>query len=189
VIVPATTLAAAMLALDRNLWPRLFFFATGYAVLGLVVVALELTERLAARRHTQRLDVIRNSVSALLVTAAAVTLPLAFALPKQDFPGARDYVLRALGPHEVAATVGLARFPYQHYYRAPFVPVDHVAGLSAAIPDGRSGFVLDTFPVYLESRSPELAKELHRRGREVARFRGSKGEGDVVIYRIGEDRP
>lgn len=188
VVVPAAALALVMVGLGRNLWPRLFFFVMGYALLGFVVVVLDATDRIAARFGPRAPRAAGATVAALLVAGAVVTLPRAFALPKQDFPGARDYVLRERAPGETVVTVGLARFPYQHYYSAPFVPVDDVAGLSAAIPVGAGGYVLDTFPVFLESRTPELAAEIHRRGREVARFRGAKGGGDVVVYRVGEER-
>jgi hypothetical protein len=44
--------------------------------------------------------------------------------------------------------------------------------------------VISTFPIYLRSRRPEIAELLDERATEVERFRGSIGDGDVVVLRV-----
>ena len=43
--------------------------------------------------------------------------------------------------------------------------------------------MLHTLPIFLESRAPDLAERLSV-AREVARFPGSLGAGDVVVLRV-----
>ena len=45
-------------------------------------------------------------------------------------------------------------------------------------------YVLSTFGVYLQTRHAELYTFLKDHSTEAARFRGSIGDGDVVVVRI-----
>ena len=60
--------------------------------------------------------------------------------------------------------------------------VDEAARLTELIDSSTPVFAMHTLPTFLESRHPELAQVLADRGKEVARYRGSIGGGDVVVY-------
>jgi mannosyltransferase len=184
--LPPFLCGAAMLALGRNLWPRLFFFAAGFgalvAVEGLLGAAQGALRLLPLARATR--ERAATALVAAAVLASAALLPRVWRLPKQDFAGARAWVEARLGPGAVGMTAGLATFPYKAWYGGDLLPVATAAELDAALRGGRTGYVITTFPIYLASREPDLAAALAQRGHEVARFPGSVGGGDVVVVRV-----
>lgn len=178
--VPGTALAVVLVALGRNLWPRFFFFLAGF---GLLVFVRGL-ERLGARLLPAGGRAATIAALALLVAWTAL-LPRAYALPKQDFEGARDFLERTRRPGEAVATTGVAMLPYSAYYETDYVEVESVAALDALAAASAGVYVVSTLPEYLNSRNPELAAAIATRGREIARFRGGVGDGDVVVLRLG----
>ncbi|MCM2269950.1 MAG: glycosyltransferase family 39 protein [Thermoanaerobaculia bacterium] len=178
-VVPGAALAVVLLALGRNLWPRFFFFLAGFVLIVLVRGLAQLGAAVLPAGGRAR------TIAALALLALWSTLlPRAYALPKQDFEGARDYLARVRGPGEAVATVGLAAMPYRRYYATDYVEVASVAELDALAAASSGVYVVSTLPVYLASRTPALAAAVASRGREVARFRGGVGDGDVVVLRL-----
>ncbi len=183
-IVPALVIAAAMLGMGRNLWPRLFFFLEGFVLVVAAEGALAIAGGVATRLSRQAKG-LETAVIVLLLAGSAATLPRAYALPKQDFGAARDYVSSVRQPGDVVMTAGMASYVYGEYYRDGFIDLKAPADLAAAVPPGHAGYVIYTFQVYVESRLPELWEALRTNGREVARFRAAIGGGDVVVLKIG----
>jgi hypothetical protein len=145
---------------------------------------------LVARRLAGLAPTARRAVAErrLFVTALAVLglawlaiLPRAWALPKQDYEGALRWLEENRRPGEIVLTTGLASIPYQRYYASDFQPVATVAALELRLANSQGAYVLSTLPSYLEVSAPELARALAKRGRELRRFRGGVGEGDVVV--------
>lgn len=182
-VLPGGLLIVVLGLLGRNLWPRLFFPFAGFIVLVLV----RGWTRLARARIPRGVDSRRAEwlAAALLWIVWTALLPRAYALPKQDFEGARDFLERVRRPGEVVATTGVATLPYQRYYATDYVAVESVAELEELRRRSASVYVVSTLPEFLRSRRPELAAALATRSREVARFRGSVGDGDIVISRFG----
>jgi hypothetical protein len=89
-------------------------------------------------------------------------------------------------PGEVVMTAGLTDLPYQRWLKTDYVSIDSVAALDRAAVNG--GYLLHTLPTFLESRLPELAAEVKRRGSEVKRFPGTLGGGDVVVIAFSAGR-
>ena len=174
-VLPALLCAIVLVAMGRNLWPRSFFFAAGFLALVGAEGFLALCDRLLPR--------FADALAAACVVAALALLPRVWNLPKQDFAGARDFALVERREGEPVLTVGLASFPYEAYYGGGFTPIDSREALERELA-GREALVITTFPIFLESRRPEIAKLLEERGREIGRFRGSMGDGDVVVLRV-----
>ena len=124
-----------------------------------------------------------NTVAAVaiftIVAASLVILPRAWR-PKQDFEAAVAH-LDTLAPRPVI-TVGLADFPLRDYYGLVATSAESVADFHRLVPKAHSVWIVSTFPVFLRSRSPELADHIERQAVEIARFPGSVGGGDVVIF-------
>ena len=81
-------------------------------------------------------------------------------------------------------TAGLASMPYDAYYHAGYQEVERASGVDRALDRAPRVWLVYTFPVYIESRQPDLWKTIETRGREVFRARGSIGDGDVVVVLI-----
>ncbi|HEX7481312.1 MAG TPA: glycosyltransferase family 39 protein [Polyangiales bacterium] len=187
-LLPGAFGVAAMLALGRNLWPRFFFFQAGFILLIVVRGLSAITGWLARASANPNPERIERGLFALaigvLTLAWLAMLPRAYFVPKQDFEGAMHYVQANRKPGEVVLTTGLTVLPYQRYYRTDFVPVETLAELDHALSTSRGAYVLHTLPTFLEARVPELTQALAQRGREVKRFRGSVGDGDVIVLRL-----
>jgi len=175
-VVPAALCAVVLVAMGRNLWPRSFFFAAGFLALLGAEGFLALVDRILPR--------IADALAAAAVVVWLTLLPPIWKLPKQDFAGARDFAIAARAEREKVLTVGLASFPYESYYGGGFTPVDSREELERELAGGREALVITTLPVYLRSRRPEIARILEERGTEISRFRGSVGDGDVVVMRL-----
>jgi len=188
--VPVVTVAVAMLGLGRNLWPRLFFFQAGFAVIAGVAVLRDVTRRCSLWRggHIELGDQRWKRVQWALGSGAFVWLVVAPGVygAKQDFPGALEWVQANVPVGEPVVTVGLARYPYERYFEAPFQPVETLAQYEAALGAQGRGTVIYTFPIYMQSRETELWERVRADGREAARFPGTVGDGDVVVLRVRE---
>ncbi len=186
-LAPGMIGAAVMVGLGRNLWPRFFFFLAGFLLL-IIVRGLSILARLLARfapfdlRRPADRALFSAGVTVMLLGFLAI-LPRAY-LPKQDFVGARAYVDQVRQPGQVIMTAGLTDLPYQRWLKTSYVSIDSVTALDRALSGTAGGYLLSTLPTYLESRLPELAAEVSRRGTEVKRFPGTLGGGDVVVIRF-----
>lgn len=185
-VLPAALGAGTMLALGRNLWPRFFFFLAGFGVMIGVRAVTSLTDavarafRLAEPRTGQ---ILATATVGAFVALSSVMLQRNYALPKQDYVGAMDFVMARRKPGEPVMTTGLATFPYKDYYRTDFLPIESVADLDARIARTQ-GYVVYTFPIHLRSRYPALWAALRARGQEIARFPGTVGDGDLVVLQV-----
>ena len=181
-LLPGVLGGALLLGLGRNLWPRFFFFLAGFMLLVIVegiTTSARIAAALAQRRSWGRpLALVGH---ALALAAFAVILPRAYALPKQDFAGAQAWVDGRRAPGDSVVTVGLTRMPYERYFRKDYRPVATAEELETVTSTVGRTWVLHTLPAYLDSRAPQLARRLTEKYREVARFRGSVGAGDVVV--------
>ena len=180
--LPGVAGGALLIGLGRNLWPRFFFFLAGFMLL-VIVEGITTSARLvaAAARKQAWGRSLAFTGQALAIAAFAVILPRAYALPKQDFEGARMWVERNRAAKDVVVTVGLTRMPYARYFQTDYVPVETAGELKTMTSTRGRVLVLHTLPGYLASRAPELAGLLDEQFGEVARFRGSVGAGDVVV--------
>src|SRR5262249_13642040 len=107
--LPPVLAGSTMLLLGHNLWPRFFFFAMGFALLIVVHGAMTVPRLLPILQfHGRRGRQIGIILTSLIIVAAGMTVPRYYALPKQDFTGARDYVERYRTPQEEVVAVGLA---------------------------------------------------------------------------------
>jgi hypothetical protein len=107
---------------------RFFFFSMGFGLLIAIRGAMRLPELLLQALGAAPLWRVRAGYAfcALFILASLSTVPRAYALPKQDFTGARDYVEHELGSTLSVAVVGLAAHAYTEYY-APQWPVAETA--------------------------------------------------------------
>ncbi len=170
----------------RNLWPRFFFFATGFllwvAVAGIDAIAHG-TARAVRRPHIA--PWVRRLAFVLMGIVLAWRLPAVWTLPKQDYEGALSVVRERATGGDLIVAAGLAVLPYQAYYDddIPEVTGHNVGDLLSSLPAGRALWILTTFPVFTDSRDPELARWLSTKAQLVERRPGLIGDGDLLIYR------
>lgn len=179
-LVPGLAGAAVMVGMGRNLWPRFFFFLASFLLLIVVRGALDTAALVFRGAWVGR---VQAAGAAVLVLGSLAILPKALVLPKQDFEGAQAWLEAQRGPRDAVVTLGLARMPYARYFGADFTPVDSIQDIERVEAGAERVWMVHTLPVYL-TRFPELAAYVDRRGREVKRFRGSVGGGDLVVFSL-----
>jgi 4-amino-4-deoxy-L-arabinose transferase-like glycosyltransferase len=174
---------AALAAMSMRVWPRFFF------------VQFPLLFWLLAEGADAALGALRAQIAALrspkfdtaayalgLAIASGLSLLLAaknYAAPKQDYAGASAYIDAEGGnPGEVAAA-GLAAFPYAAYYRSDFLAAAQAEPEKIA----NSQWVIIAFPSRTLRRYPDLAVTLEREFEAPVRFRGTLGDGAILVYR------
>jgi hypothetical protein len=173
-ILPGVFTGAAMLAWGHCLYPRFFFFSMGFGVLIFIHGAM-----LAARWSPRA----GYGLAGLMIVASALTVPRCYALPKQDFIGARDYVERQRTAGDPAIAVSLAAHAYSEYY-APAWSAAWTSGELAALraPSGRA-FLVYTLPEDLRAVHPDLWSAVNADFDTVKIFPGTLGGGEVYVCR------
>ncbi|MGH9902065.1 MAG: glycosyltransferase family 39 protein, partial [Pyrinomonadaceae bacterium] len=120
-VLPAVLGGATMIAMNHYLWPRFFFFSMGFALLvavhGATALPRLIFSRLTSFQSRERAGAAAGAALAcLMIAASAVTLPRNYALPKQDYTGARDFVEQHRAPGDRVVAVALAGIAYGRYF-------------------------------------------------------------------------
>ena len=122
-----------------------------------------------------------------MILASAVSLPRAYALPKQDFAGARDYVGLARRPEDGVVAVGLAGIAFRRYFAPDWATPQSGSELAAIRRSHRRVWLVYTLPIELKTYRPDLWDEVEREFQVVQVFPGTLGGGDVKVCRERHD--
>ena len=177
-VVPAIVAGAAIVVLRQPMRPRFFFFIAGAAAIfaghGVGVTAGWLS------RGTARPATAVLAVTAVLVVLSAAGLPRNYRIPKQDFDGAVRYLELQSGDGVVVSAAGAACWPIERYYKKTGWPcVESVDELQSVLAVSQPVLVVYTLGDYIEN--PELRDRLRNACREVRRFPGTLGGGDMIV--------
>jgi hypothetical protein len=182
-VLPGIIGGSCMLALGHNLWPRFFFFCMGFALLITVHGAMELPRlfsklSLVPVSWNQKLG---YALAGLMIVASAITVPRCYALPKQDFTGARAFVEQLRRPGDSVVVVGLAEHVYPPYYAPSWPVADTPEQLNALRSTSGRTFVVYTLPIELRAVHPGIWKTLEADFATDHIFRGTLGGGEVYV--------
>ncbi|NNE43153.1 MAG: hypothetical protein HKN12_03020, partial [Gemmatimonadetes bacterium] len=186
--LPGILGGATMLALGHNLWPRFFFFCAGFILLTLARGAFRTPEFIAGffvnrDRAAMWGRRVGTAGLALLIGAAVWTLPNVYKHPKQDYSGARDYVVAEMGPQDEAVSVGLAGTAFGRYF-APDWPVPESAEeLDGLVRAHRTVWLVHTLSIQLKAWHPDIWETMQRDFEVVRTFPGTLGGGEVMVSR------
>lgn len=175
-LVPVATTGVALLATQHNLWPRMFFFAAGFAVLlvirGILVIAASL-----APSHSEMAGAI---AAGLLVAASATTVPTAWN-PKQDYDGAHAFVERSRAPGDAVMVTDMTTIPYNEYRITDWKPVKNATELEAIEAVHPRTWMVVSFPPRLASSFPDLWNHVQNTYKQAGRFGGTVGGGAIIV--------
>lgn len=174
---------AVTLAMGHNLWPRFFFFAMGYALLLALGGAFALPTRLFGAVRGAR---IGTALAAVLIVASAATLPRCYALPKQDFEGARDF---AASQSEPVIAPGIAGRIYAGYYAPSWLAVETAAELDAAAKAHPDAWLVYTLSPEIRAFQPDVWDRIESRYNVEKTFYGTLGQGEIHVCRPTEPAP
>jgi mannosyltransferase len=184
-ILPAVMGGGSMLVLGHNLWPRFFFFCMGFGLLIVVHGAMQLPQFLMRPFRINNGWAARAGylLAALIIVASISTLPRGYALPKQDFIGARDYVERQRTPGDVVLSAGLAVHAYADYYAPTWAVANNASDLMTTRPDKTHAFLVYTLPIELKAAHPDIWKAVQTDFETLKVFPGTLGGGEVYVCR------
>jgi 4-amino-4-deoxy-L-arabinose transferase-like glycosyltransferase len=184
-VLPAIVMLTGALTLRGTMYPRFFFALIGPALLvwmrGLFVVA----DWIAGRAGLAHREGFRPSsmIATLVVVVSALSVPLNWRAPKQDFAGAMHYVDSSVAPGEIIATADVTSLIYRPFYRRDWPAVASAEDLATLRGQGPVWLVY-TFPRYLAVLDSGIARTVARECESARRFRGTVGDGDVVVCRL-----
>jgi uncharacterized membrane protein len=191
-VLPAILSGGLMLSLGHNLFPRFFFFVMGFGILIVIYGALEFPELVA--RSTAKLHsttgVARKigiGFAALMIALSLFTVPRNYALPEQDFAGAKDYVEARLTPNSKAIAVNLAGDMFAKYYAPDWINTRDAGLLDEIEQRNTDVWLIYTMPFEIQAFSPELWNSIQTDYEVVRTFPGTLNGGEVVVCRYRED--
>jgi hypothetical protein len=182
-VVPGIVTAVTLVAVGHNLWPRMFFFAIGFALLFLVRGTIRVAEAVVPRLGGSALATQRVATLFLVLGLAGSLwmLRAAYLYPKQDFAGAMQAVEAARQPGEPVITVGLTTMPYRDYYQRDWQAVESMGELQALRARGTRVWLLYTSPIHLRARYPDIWNIIQSEFTTVRVFRGTLGNGEIYL--------
>jgi mannosyltransferase len=175
-LLPALLTAAAMIATDHNLWPRLFFFCAGFAAL----LAVRGVMALASVAVGTRGPALATAVLVLGAAASLTTVPRAWG-PKQDFESALAFVESRRAPGDAVVALDMARFTFRRHLGRDWPAAETVESLAAIEAQHPRTWVVYTFPARLEATQPALLQYVRNNYSRAARFTGTVGGGAVIV--------
>jgi hypothetical protein len=192
-VLPPVMAGSLMLALGHNLFPRFFFFAMGFGLLIVIHGAVELPSFLAnfvSSLKERKTMIARSGVAfaLLMIAASLVTVPRNYAMPKQDFSGAKRFVDGRMEPGDRVVAVGLAGDMYSRYFAPDWPVTDETAELEKLQGKGNNLWLVYTLPFQIEAFHPELWQMIQQKYEVVRTFPGTLNGGEVVVCRYKPEK-
>jgi len=184
-IVPATICAAVVVGIGFHVWPRLFFFAFGFAALILVRGAMQLGQKgsqLFLKMSSTNALRTGTSFAVGLILVSALSVPRAYA-PKQDFLAALKFIEANRKPGDTIAMVGLVAFDYKNLYARDWKEVETVNELDSIRSRSKHTWLLYSFPTHVAAVYPEIMREIKKDFQIVKKFPGTIGDGSIFVSR------
>jgi mannosyltransferase len=175
-VLPAVVTLLVAVLLGHNLRPRFVFFSVGFAIL----IAVRGTFVLAEALFRRRAQAIGTAALTTATLAAVLKIPAAWG-PKQDFVGAASFVDGASRPQDAVVTVDLTGYPYRAYFQRHWTEVTGVGQLKEIEQQHDRTWLLYTFPISAAAVQPDLWTHLHQVYDTAAVFKGTVGDGDIVV--------
>lgn len=182
-LLPVAVGLVVVVGSGHHVWPRLFFFASGFGALIVAAGALALGERGARLVASDRLAAHGGTAAGIaLVAAVAAGLPGAYG-PKQRHAEAIALVEASRAPGDAVVTAGPAARIVQEEYGRDWPKVATADELADVRRHAARTWLVHSFPIHLRARRPDVARMLDDDFVLVGRFAGTLGGGDVLVWR------
>ncbi|MDX2044269.1 MAG: glycosyltransferase family 39 protein [Acidobacteriota bacterium] len=187
-ILPPVFAGVTTLLWSHNFWPRLFFFAMGFGLLIAVNGALNLPQLLrwvipAEKVSDRALATAGVALAVLMIVASTATIPRCYALPKQNYTGARDFVESNRRNGDAVVAVGLAGVAYGKYFAPDWAAAQTQAELDAARQGRSDVWLVYTIPIQVKAYRPDVWRVIEQDFEVVKIFPGTLGGGEVFVCR------
>lgn len=191
-VLHITIMLLTLLALSMRIWPRFFFIDMGFVLLFMVdgvFVCSQFIAKMAARVAPRKL-----SGNGLFVLAACVMLAVSVDLlkrnyqyPKQDWDGLAAYLGESMQSQDRLVGLASASVPLESYFLLDAVKIKSLGALIANQSDKGATWVVVMFPGLMDRRYPEVIQELEEHYTLARKFKGTLGDGAILVYRKGHE--
>jgi 4-amino-4-deoxy-L-arabinose transferase-like glycosyltransferase len=186
--LPGLLAGTSMLVLGHNLWPRFFFFCMGFALLiaveGAIVAPQKLFSLIKPLRAREGLAGATGlALASFMILASSITIARYYALPKQDFTGARDFVEQNRAQSDAVVAVGLAGTAYGRYFAPHWSVAQTQKELDEIRRDRSTVWLVYTIPVQVKAYCPDIWQVIESDFSVVNVFPGTLGGGEVYVCR------
>ena len=189
--LPAVLTVLVLLALERSLWPRMFFSQLGFVALFAVAALVAAGDYFRVKIATNK-PLLSFGLTALptiiLCLASVAMLPNLYKYPKQDYQAARDYVQQIAAPTDEILGLHMAGRVYELYYETDWLAVDTVDEIIDQRAVAGHTWILYTLPTFIKQGKPEMAALLEKDFETVRVFPGTLNDGEIIVAR-SKSRP
>ena len=187
-VAPVAVIFAGAAVARGTFYPRFLFALAGFAVLiGVrgVLVAADWVERRVrpSAAGAVRSDRLGTALMACAILLSCASLAKLYRLPKQDFVGAERHIESNRTANESVAVAGAAIAAYRDYLHHDWPQVKTAAELNG-MRSSHAVWLVYTFPRYLARSAPEVMAIAKQECRDAPEFRGTLGDGDIVVCRL-----
>ena len=196
-VLPPIFAGSLMFGLGHNLFPRFFFFAMGFGLIIVVHGAVELPKFLSKyvgafikiKSQTSRLINHRRAIRAgyvfvlLIIAASIFTVPRNYALPKQNFSGARNYVETNRLPNEEIVAVSIAGEMYGKYFAPDWATAKTIEDLTNIESKNENVWLIYTLAPEIKAFRPEVWTAIQTDYQTVKIFPGTLNGGEIFVCR------
>ena len=106
-----------------------------------------------------------------------------YSLPKQDFEGPIAYIETRRLEADNVVTLGLAAEPYVQYYDTGWQVIDTKQGLDEVRAGATRTWLVIAFPNRTTRKFKDVMTAVEESFSMVKNFRGTLGDGSVLVYR------
>ncbi len=181
-LLPGVLGTLAMVAMNRNIWPRFYFNLLGFLLIMAVITWRSMATWIEGR--FPQIPFVFLGGAALMVIASLAILPPALTTPKQDYEGAANFLDQKQAEGATIISLGLASKPLQNFLNRPYSFVTTIEELNSLLAKQKTTFAVNTLPTFLESRSPKVAQALKEKFTLIKTFPGTVGGGALKIYQL-----
>lgn len=185
-ILPPIFAGSLMLALGHNLFPRFFFFAMGFGLIIVIHGAIELPKLLAnyipALKENKFVTSYAGVVMVLLVILASLTtVPRNYALPKQNYSAARDYVENNRQPEDKIIAVSLAGMMYNKLFAPNWMVAETGEELKNFQQKSGKIWLIYTLSPEIKAFHPDMWQMIEKDYEIVKVFPGTLNGGEIFV--------
>ena len=187
-VAPVVVIFAGAAVARGTFYPRFLFALAGFGVLiGVrgVFVAADWVERRVrpSAAGAARSERFGTALMACAILLSCASLAKLYRLPKQDFLGAERHIESNRAASESVAVAGAAITAYRDYLHHDWPQVKTAAQLNG-MRSNQAVWLVYTFPRYLARSAPEVMAIAKQECRDAPEFRGTLGDGDIVVCRL-----
>ncbi len=185
-VLPPIFAGTLMLALGHNLFPRFFFFAMGFGLLIVIHGLVELPKFAAnfvgaLREKTALVSYAGIALVALMILASLTTVPRNYALPKQNFSGAREFVESQRLPGDNIVAVSIAGMMYGNYFAPNWTTAETGADLESIQQKNGKLWLIYTLSPEIKAFHPDMWQMIEKDYEVVKVFPGTLNGGEIFV--------